>query len=89
MSQETYAIVLLVAGAIIAALLFVVRSQSISLRDSLPPKAIDILPAVMTLLASLADRTATTADDELVDAVGELLERVELLEGSKEPAPQG
>jgi len=40
----------------------------------------------MTLLQNLADRTATNADDDLVDAVGELLERVDLLEKKEEPA---
>jgi hypothetical protein len=86
MTAEQYNTVLIILGAIIAALLFVVARLSISLRDSLPPQAISILPAIMTLLQNLADRTATNADDDLVDAVGELLERVDLLEKKEEPA---
>jgi len=86
MTAEQYNTVLIILGAIIAALLFVVARLSISLRDSFPPQAISILPAIMTLLQNLADRTATNADDDLVDAVGELLERVDLLEKKEEPA---
>jgi len=86
MTAEQYNTVLIILGAIIAALLFVVARLSISLRDSLPPQAISILPAIMTLLQNLADRTATNADDDLVDAVGVLLERVDLLEKKEEPA---
>lgn len=73
MNTELYVLIIVVLSAIVGALIFVLRSYGLSLRDSLPPSFVPILPIMFNALTDLSKRTASPADDKLVDLLKQLL----------------
>lgn len=73
MPVETTNIVLVIAGGLIAGLLWINHRQSISLRDQLPPAFTPFIPVIINTLKDLASRTDTTLDDEIVSGLDELI----------------
>lgn len=73
MNTELYVLIIVVLSAIVGALIFVLRSYGLSLRDSLPPSFVPILPIMFNALTDLSKRTASPADDKLVELLKQLL----------------
>ena len=73
METELYVLIVVVLAAIVGALIFVLRSYGVALRDSLPPAFVPLMPILFTALQDLAKRTASPADDKLVELLRELL----------------
>jgi uncharacterized membrane protein YwaF len=72
-TSELYVLIVVVLGAIVGALIFVLRAYGIALRDSLPPSFAPIVPIFLTAISDLAKRTETSADDKLIELLRELL----------------
>ncbi len=75
MTQDTYNLIIILLGALVAALTWAVVRLGRDLRDALPPALVDLFPVMFTLLQALATRTGTPLDDEVVDQLRNLLER--------------
>jgi len=75
MTQDTYNLIIILLGALVAALTWAVVRLGRDMRDSLPPALVDLFPTMFTLMEALASRTATPLDDEVVAELRSLLER--------------
>ena len=86
MSNEMYILIVIVLSAIVGALIFVLRSYGIALRDSLPPSFVSLMPVMFNALTDLSKRTASPADDKLVELLKELLGEPATVEAEEKPA---
>ena len=75
MTQDTYTLIIILLGALVAALAWGVIRLGRDLRDSLPPALVDLFPIMFQMLEGLAARTSTPLDDELIAELRKLLER--------------
>jgi hypothetical protein len=75
MNQDTYHLVIILLGALVAALTWAVVRMGRDLRDTLPPSLVELFPVMFRLLEDLAAKTATPLDDELVAELRTLFER--------------
>jgi hypothetical protein len=75
MNQDTYTFIIVVLGALVAALTWAVVRLGRDLRDALPPALVELFPIMFQLLEGLAARTPTQLDDELIAELRTLLER--------------
>lgn len=66
MTQETFGVLLLFLGAIVAAVLFVADRQGRRLAESIPPELMPVLLGLLALAKELASTTATKEDDALI-----------------------
>lgn len=80
METELYVLIVIVLSAIVGALIFVLRSYGIALRDSLPPAFVPLMPILFNALQDLAKRTASPADDKLVELLKQLLGETEVVD---------
>lgn len=74
MNSESYNTVLLIAGALITALMFINYKQGTHLRDMLPPSFTPLVPVLLNTLTDLAKVSPNPLDDELVEKLRELLD---------------
>ncbi len=72
MDESTYNVILLIAGAVITALLYINHKQSLNLAGLIPA---DVASVLLNLLGDLAARTVTTEDDAVVEKLKELLQK--------------
>lgn len=70
MTESTYNLIILIAGGIIAGLLWINHKQALNLKDLVPA---DLTAVLLNLLGDLASKTTTPADDELVGQLRLLL----------------
>jgi len=65
-NQDTYNLIIILLGALVAALTWAVVHMGRDLRDALPPSLVELLPIMFRLLEALAAKTPTPLDDELI-----------------------
>lgn len=87
MSNELYVLIVVVLSAIVMGLIFVLRSYGIALRDSLPPAFVSLMPVLFSTLTELSKRTASPADDKLVELLKQLLGEPAEIAGEPPPEP--
>lgn len=75
MTQDTYNLIIILLGALVAALTFAIVRMGRDLRDTLPPSLVELFPIMFRLLEDLAAKTPTPLDDELVAELREMFER--------------
>lgn len=74
MTDQTYELILLVAGAVIVALLYIVDRRGRDLRDSIPVALLPIVEIAVKGAVELAKRTPSPDDDALIRQIAERLE---------------
>jgi len=72
MEQETLTAVLIFVGAIIVALIWVLDRTNKRVADSVPPDVLAILRVAVDALETLANRTPTPLDNEVVALLRDL-----------------
>lgn len=75
MNEQTFAMILMFLGAVVAALTFVYERMNKRAADSLPPSVLPIVVGALELAATLAKATPTPMDDELVAKLRALLDK--------------
>jgi hypothetical protein len=75
MTQDTYTLIIILLGALVAALTWGIIRLGRDLRDSLPPALVAAFPIMFQILESLAAKTSTPLDDELIAELRKLLVR--------------
>ena len=72
MEQETLTAVLIFVGAVIVALIWVLDRTNKRVADSVPPDVLAILRVAVDALETLANRTPTPLDNEVVALLRDL-----------------
>ena len=75
MTPDTYNLIIILLGALVAALTFAIVRMGRDLRDTLPPALVELFPIMFRLLEDLAAKTPTPLDDQLVADLRDLFER--------------
>ncbi len=75
MTPDTYNLVIILLGALVAALTWAVVHLGRDLRDALPPTLVELFPIMFRLLEDLAAKTPTPLDDKLVADLHDLFDR--------------
>lgn len=77
MEQETLTAVLIFVGAVIVALIWVLDRTNKRVADSVPPDVLAILRVAVDALETLANRTPTPLDNEVVALLRDLFKDAE------------
>ena len=72
MEQETLTAILIFVGAVIVALIWVLDRTNKRVADSVPPDVLAILRVAVDALETLANRTPTPLDNEVVALLRDL-----------------
>ena len=73
MNQDTLNIVLVVIGAVLVGLVWALDRSNKRLSDSVPPNIMGILQVAVSALQTIAEKSPTTLDDEVVGLLKLLL----------------